>query len=92
MYGGREEHISLRCKDSLVGVFIDRFGDSVSIRPDYQNPGNCICKFDVNVSPQFYSWIFALGADVTILQPQSAINEFREMTKTVLKNYNQYNR
>lgn len=92
MYGGREENISLRCKDSLVGVFIDRFGDSVSIRPDYENTGYSICKFDVNVSPQFYSWIFALGTDVTILQPQSAIDEFREMTKTVLENYNRNDR
>lgn len=92
MYSGKEANISLQCKDNLVGVFIDRFGDSVSIRPDYQNSGYSICKFDVNVSPQFYSWIFGLGADVTILSPQSAIDEFKEMAKTILNNYNRNDR
>ena len=82
MFGGREQTIS------FVGVFIDRFGDSVSIRPNYENPDYCICRMTVNVSPQFYGWIFALGAEVTIVSPQSAIDEFREMAKTIFENYN----
>lgn len=88
MFGGREQTISVQCKNSFVGVFIDRFGDSVSIRPNYENPDYCICRMTVNVSPQFYGWIFALGAEVTIVSPQSAIDEFREMAKTIFENYN----
>ena len=80
--------ISVQCKNSFVGVFIDRFGDSVSIRPNYENPDYCICQMTVNVSPQFYGWIFALGTEVTIVSPQSAIDEFREMAKTIFENYN----
>lgn len=88
MFGGREQTISVQCKNSFVGVFIDRFGDSVSIRPDYENPGYCICQMTVNISPQFYGWIFALGAEVTIVSPQSAIDEFKKMAKTIFENYN----
>ena len=65
MFGGREQTISVQCKNSFVGVFIDRFGNSVSIRPNYENPDYCICRMTVNVSPQFYGWIFALGAEVS---------------------------
>lgn len=42
----------------------------------------------VNISPQFYGWIFALGVEVTIVSPQSAIDEFKEMAKTIFENYN----
>ncbi len=92
MFNGQERSLSIQCKKELVGVFIDRFGDNVNIRPDYDNTDCCIVGITVYTSPQFYAWIFALGSDVTILQPQSAIDEFREMINTILENYNRNNR
>ena len=87
MFGGKEETIRLKCKNYLAGVFIDRFGDSVSIRPDLNNSEVFIARVTVNVSPQFYSWIFALGTDVEILSPESVINDFAAMTEAILKSY-----
>ena len=81
MFGGREQTISLQCKNSLVGVFIDRFGDSVSIRPDYENPDYCICSMAVNVSPQFYGWIFALGAEVKLYHHKVQLMNLRKWQK-----------
>lgn len=87
MFGGKEETIRLKCKNYLAGVFIDRFGDSVSIRPDLNNSEVFIARVTVNVSPQFYSWIFALGTDVKILSPESVINDFAAMAEAILKSY-----
>lgn len=87
MFGGKEETVRLTCKNHLAGVFIDRFGDSVSIRPDFNNSTMFIARVTVNVSPQFYSWIFALGTDVKILSPQSVIDDFIIMIESVLKSY-----
>ena len=87
MYGGREETVSIECSNSLVGVFIDRFGYAAHLRPDFDNADKTIVRISVNVSPQFYAWLFALGTGVKILSPDSVINEFIAMTDSVLKNY-----
>lgn len=87
MYGGREETVSIECSSSLVGVFIDRFGYAAHLRPDFDNADKTIVRISVNVSPQFYAWLFALGTGVKILSPDSVINEFIVMTDSVLKNY-----
>lgn len=87
MFGGREEYVKLICKNSLANVLIDRFGDDVSIRPDYDNPGCFIAAITVNVSPQFYAWIFGLGTGVKIIYPDTIVSEFIEYSKAVLKQY-----
>lgn len=87
MYGGREETITIECSNFLVGVFIDRFGYAAHLRPDFENPDKTIIRISVNVSPQFYAWLFALGTGVKIISPESVINEFVAMTDSVLNNY-----
>lgn len=87
MYGGREETINIECTNSLVGVFIDRFGYAAHLRPDFNNTNKTIIRISVNVSPQFYAWLFALGTDVKIISPDSVINEFIAMTASILNNY-----
>ena len=87
MYGGREEIVSIKCPNSLVGVFIDRFGYAAHLRPDFENSDKIIIRISVNVSPQFYAWLFALGTDVKIISPDSVIDEFVAMTDSILNNY-----
>ncbi len=87
MFGGKEETIRLECDNSLVGVLIDRFGGNITIRPNYDNPNTSIARINVTVSPQFYAWIFALGTQVKIVAPKSAIQEFSTMLSTINKHY-----
>lgn len=87
MYGGREETVSIECSNSLVGVFIDRFGYAAHLKPDFGNPDKTIVRITVNVSPQFYAWLFALGIDVKIISPDSVIDEFITMTDSILSSY-----
>lgn len=87
MFSGKEESVKLQCSNSIAGVIIDRFGESAAIRPDFDNPKEFIARVTVNISPQFYAWLFALGTDVKILSPKSVIHDFSAMTDSVLQQY-----
>lgn len=87
MFSGKEKSVKLQCTNSIAGVIIDRFGESATIRPDFDNPKVFIARVTVNISPQFYAWLFALGTDVKILSPESVIQDFSAMTDSVLKQY-----
>lgn len=88
MFGGSEETVSIEANNHLAGVFIDRFGKDVSIRPSLTNPDTFVARFTVNVSPQFYGWIFALGKDVKIISPESVKQDFQKTITDILSNYN----
>lgn len=87
MFGGEEQTVSIECPDNLVGVFIDRFGDSISIRPSFDKKDFSIVRASVNVSLQFYAWIFGLGKDTKILSPQSVVDDFKQTATDILSNY-----
>lgn len=84
MYGGKEESVTLEIPNILAGVFYDRFGDSVSIRPNFDNPKTCFARVTVQVSPQFFAWVFGLGKNVHIINPQSVREEYITTLKNAL--------
>ena len=43
---------------------------------------------DVNVSPQFFGWIFSLGKDVKVVGPEKVVEELRTKTEEFLENLN----
>lgn len=63
MYDGTETAVKLKCRNSLVGVMIDRFGKNVPLIPLDDE------FFQVNVtvavSQQFIGWLMAIGNGVT---------------------------
>lgn len=87
MFGGNEETVSLEVSNHLAGVFIDRFGESVNIRKNFDNPDTFIVRISVNISPQFFAWVFGLGKEVKIISPESVKNEFAATAKEILSNY-----
>ena len=88
MFAGKEETITIEAASHLIGVFIDRFGEAESIRKNFENPDTVFVKVAVNVSPQFYGWLFGLGKDVTIVSPLSVKEEFINTVNSILSNYN----
>jgi predicted DNA-binding transcriptional regulator YafY len=68
MFGGEKQRVTLEFSNGLAGVVIDRFGKDVPfIRRD---DGHFIIHVEVTVSPQFYGWLFALGSEARILEPE----------------------
>lgn len=87
MFAGKEELITIEAANHLIGVFIDRFGEAAAIRKNFENPDTVFIKVAVNVSPQFYGWLFGLGKEVKIISPLSVKEEFINTVNSILSNY-----
>jgi predicted DNA-binding transcriptional regulator YafY len=86
MYQGQKTKVKIRFANYMCGVFIDRFGKDISFRPiddEYSE-----LHVDVNVSPQFFGWIFSLGKDVKVVGPEEVVEELRTKTEEFLENLN----
>lgn len=85
MFAGELCEVRLRLPDRLVGVIADRFGEQVYLRG--VEDGYFTVDLNVQLSPKFYSWVFALGKDVKLLSPQKAVDDFSEMIEGIRRNY-----
>ena len=85
MYSGKEEKVEMVFHNSMIDTVIDKFGKEVfvSVVDDYHFK----VTVPIAVSPQFFGWIFGLGRKVTIVGPQSVVNQMREMLEKVGKRY-----
>lgn len=86
MFAGEPVRVKLAFKNDLVGIFLDRFGRDITIRPSTRE-GWSETHVDVSMSDQFLGWIFALGTDVKIIGPEEAVEKFKEELQNLLKNY-----
>ncbi len=85
MYGGSEESVTLRCKNYLAGIMLDRFGSDVSfIKVDDEH-----FEFHVKVyiSPLFLTWIMNFGADIMIVSPDNVKSDFVSLAKQAIQQY-----
>ena len=84
MYGGKEELVTLECKEKLAGVVIDRFGSDVRL-------SECTDGFRVSVrvmlSPNFFGWVLSFGNDMKIIAPDSVTARMRDILREISKNY-----
>lgn len=85
MYGGETETVKLRVKNEQVGVIIDRFGKDITIQKDDKN--HFTVRVEVNVSQQFFGWLFGLGNGVQIAGPKDVKDGFLEYMDRVREAY-----
>ena len=87
MFAGDTQEITLSVDKSLAGVIADRFGKNIFITSDDDNDNNFIVKVNVNISDQFFGWVFALGDKVRITAPENVCERFRAHTEKVARLY-----
>lgn len=87
MFGGKEESIMFEAANDLAGVFIDRFGTDIFLMQNPKNPKTFFVRVPVNVSPQFYGWLFGLGKKVKILSPEYVLEDYKKTMNDILSNY-----
>ncbi len=85
MFSGREGQVVLRCKNSLVGVVLDRFGQDAILIPD--GGEHFTVTVQVVVSPQFLGWVFGLGDAVELRSPEWARQAMEEQLARMGKIY-----
>ena len=79
MYHGDVKKVHISFPNYMVGVFIDRFGTDIPIRPAGENRSKVIV--DVAVSKQFFGWIASLGRWVKIESPGEVVDGMREFAQ-----------
>ena len=90
MYGGPKKRVTIQLDNSMCGVFLDRFGkDDISFRP--VDDTHSEFSVEVNVSPQFFAWIFGLGTKVKVVGPEDVVKELKDYGKAFLENYKEIN-
>ena len=85
MYGGKTIRITFEAENSMVGIFIDRFGMDIPIARVDDN--HFETATDVQISPQFYGWLFGLGPKIRITSPEFVIEDMRKYTENFIANY-----
>lgn len=83
MYGSEACEVTIRCDNSLMKYIIDRFGEDVHATAYDMTSFRAIV--DVELSPTFYSWVFAFSGKVQILTPEHAKEQYIKMLKSALK-------
>ena len=85
MFHGKKRRVHIEFPNDMVGIFIDRFGKDVTIRP--ASDGRSFVAVDVAVSAQFFGWVFALGKDVKITGPDDVVEEFKKYLNDLMEMY-----
>lgn len=85
MFGGKEEIVALRCKNSLAGVIIDRFGNDIPFTNVTDTHFEIRVK--VHVSPLFLSWLMNFGDGITVLSPERVIEDYVRLARAGLSQY-----
>ena len=86
MYQGQKVKVKIQFANYMCGVFIDRFGKDISFR--LIDDEHSELHVDVNVSPQFFGWIFSLGKDVKVTGPSKVVEQMKEFAREFLENMN----
>lgn len=85
MFHGDIKRVHISFPNYMVGIFIDRFGKDVTIRPAGENRSEIIVN--VAVSKQFFGWIASLGRWVKITGPDDVVSEMKEFVQKLAAAY-----
>lgn len=84
MFGGKEEIVTLKFANSLIGVVIDRFGKEIEVRR--RDDENFTVRVRVAVSGQFFGWMTGLGRDAVILT-ENIKEQYEAWLKEILERH-----
>lgn len=82
MYRGKRKQVKMRFENSLAGVVVDRFGQDIMLIPD--GAEHFTMTATVSVSPNFLGWLASFGGRATLLFPESAVEEYRELCRKAM--------
>ena len=85
MFSGVESPVTVRGHNSLVGVFIDRFGKDLIIIPDGED--HFRTTINVALSRQFIGWIISLGRDIEVIGPEIVVELMKDETRRLVAQY-----
>lgn len=85
MFTGDEQRVKIQFANKLIGVVIDRFGQDIMIIP--KGVDQFVVNVNVKVSNMFFGWIIGLGDGAKILEPESVVDEVKQITERLKEQY-----
>ena len=85
MFTGDEQRVKIQFANKLIGVEIDRFGQDIMIIP--KGVDQFVVNVNVKVSNMFLGWIIGLGDGAKILEPESVVDEVKQITERLKEQY-----
>ena len=76
MYDGKEEIVTLRCRNYLMDQVIDKFGPDVSVKNVRRDTFEITVP--VHISGTFYAWVTQFVGEMTIVAPDHVRNTYAE--------------
>lgn len=86
MYGGREELVTIECREHLAGVLIDRFGTDYTF---FKTPFGFRASVRAMISPNFFAWVMSFGADARIISPEWVRDEMLDLINKIRECYDE---
>ena len=80
MLNGKTCRITLLCESTLMNSIIDRFGEDAPTQIVDKN--HFTVEATVDLSSNFYGWVFASGGKMKITAPQEAVDGFQRMLES----------
>lgn len=80
MLTGKTCHVTLLCENALMNSIIDRFGEDAPTQIVDKN--HFTVEATVDLSSNFYGWVFASGGKMKITAPQEAVDGFQRMLES----------
>ncbi len=80
MLNGKECAVTLLCENILMNSIIDRFGEEVPVQT--VDADHFTAQVTVDLSSNFYGWVFASSGKMKITAPQEAVEGFRKVLKS----------
>lgn len=77
MLTGKTRHVTLLCENALMNSIIDRFGEDAPTQIVDEN--HFTVEATVDLSSNFYGWVFSSGGKMKITAPQEAVDGFQRM-------------
>lgn len=87
MFSGPKERVSIQMDKALLDTAVDKFGTDTDVfyRPEGEN--EFVVSVEVEVSEQFFAWIFGFGKRAKIIAPKAVQKQFRDYLKDVCALY-----
>ena len=80
MLHGKECTVTLLCENILTNSIIDRFGEDVPVQT--VDADHFCAQVTVDLSSNFYGWVFASAGKMRITAPQEAVEGFHRMLES----------
>lgn len=85
MFVGKEERVSITIDNSLIDPVMDKFGEDVKLVD--RGDGTAQLDISVQISPAFIAWCCSFGDKLTVVHPQTVVNQVSEYVEALARQY-----